>query len=201
MSSLLKIAIIDRNVYFTMGLKKILGSYLKNEGIDYKFSNDNDISEANVIFHYFPFENSSCFCNSAQKPQSNEPNGKLFFSIYPSQRKSAKKLGSTCYLESGAIYQDISIVLFLEWISQAINQKKTVIDNNRHCPKKLTLLTHREKEILYLIRRQFGQQKIASYLGVSHKTVSNHTRTIIRKLGLNRKIELLNWIIKTYLPR
>jgi DNA-binding NarL/FixJ family response regulator len=52
-------------------------------------------------------------------------------------------------------------------------------------------LTSREEEVLVLMSKGLSYSDVASYLGISNKTVPVHVRNIYRKLQVNNKIEAM----------
>jgi DNA-binding NarL/FixJ family response regulator len=56
-------------------------------------------------------------------------------------------------------------------------------------------LTHREQEMVNLIARGHSAKEIAFVLDISVNTARNHTQNILKKLNLNKKIQLISWHI------
>lgn len=54
-------------------------------------------------------------------------------------------------------------------------------------------LTEREREIFMLIAQMLDTREIAARLHISARTVENHRRRIMRKLGVNRSAELVRY--------
>jgi fimbrial protein FimW len=61
-------------------------------------------------------------------------------------------------------------------------------------PQNELMLTPREWEVLSILRREQTPQGIASYLGISIKTVSQHKRNAMHKLGFHRNCDLYHWL-------
>jgi DNA-binding NarL/FixJ family response regulator len=55
----------------------------------------------------------------------------------------------------------------------------------------LNHLTHREREVLDLLAQGLAQQEIARYLSISPKTVGTHLQTLMSKLGVHSRAELV----------
>ena len=53
----------------------------------------------------------------------------------------------------------------------------------------LSLLTHREREVLNLTTEGLSQKQVASALGISIKTVGAHMQSLLVKLGVHSRIE------------
>ena len=60
---------------------------------------------------------------------------------------------------------------------------------------RLTLLTTREQQILRMIARGLSRTEIAEQLSRSPMTVDNHRKSIMRKLGINDRTELVRYAL------
>jgi DNA-binding NarL/FixJ family response regulator len=84
------------------------------------------------------------------------------------------------------------------WLCQEVT--KMLIENHvRHCgnehSKKYELLTAREREILQLIAEGLTSKEIALRLNLSTRTVENHRRQLMDKLGLRSIAALTKYAI------
>jgi DNA-binding CsgD family transcriptional regulator len=66
-------------------------------------------------------------------------------------------------------------------------------ENTICLPKLNTTISSREMEVLRLICENLEDSKIADRLFISVFTVSNHRRSIERKLGVTNKLGILKW--------
>ena len=57
--------------------------------------------------------------------------------------------------------------------------------------KKLSLLTDREKEVLYYISQSYKNKQIAKVLFICVKTVEKHKQNMIKKLKLKNTAQLI----------
>lgn len=57
-------------------------------------------------------------------------------------------------------------------------------------------LSEREREVLGYVARGLSYKEIGEALGISSKTVENHTRNILKKLHLSRKGELIRYAVE-----
>jgi two-component system response regulator NreC len=57
-------------------------------------------------------------------------------------------------------------------------------------------LTPREREIIRLIAKGKSNKEVASFLGVSTRTVETHRATLMRKLGMRSTAELVRYAIR-----
>ena len=58
------------------------------------------------------------------------------------------------------------------------------------------ILTPREKEIFNLLIKNQSTRDIAKTLGISEKTVRNHSSNVIQKLGVDSRIQAVFELIK-----
>jgi DNA-binding NarL/FixJ family response regulator len=57
-------------------------------------------------------------------------------------------------------------------------------------------LTDRETDILRLVSTGLSSKQIAERLGVSFRTVQNHTQNTLQKLQLHNRVELTRWAVE-----
>jgi DNA-binding NarL/FixJ family response regulator len=57
-------------------------------------------------------------------------------------------------------------------------------------------LTERETEILRLVAKGLGSRQIAERLGISYRTVQNHTQNVLIKLQLHNRVELTRYALE-----
>jgi DNA-binding NarL/FixJ family response regulator len=58
------------------------------------------------------------------------------------------------------------------------------------------LLTDRETEVLRLVSQGLSSKAIADRLVLSHRTVQNHTQSILTKLHLHNRVELTRYALE-----
>ena len=75
----------------------------------------------------------------------------------------------------------------------AAKGKKGVRDD--HASSKLGLLTLRERQVLRMIAKGMSRTSIAEQLCRSPMTVDNHRKSIMRKLGIQDRVELARYAI------
>lgn len=59
--------------------------------------------------------------------------------------------------------------------------------------KRYRSLTQREREVFVLIAQALSTREISERLDISSRTVENHRRRIMRKLGLHRAVEIVRY--------
>ncbi len=64
----------------------------------------------------------------------------------------------------------------------------------REAEERLSCLTAREREILGLLVRGLSNRELADVLGISHRTVENHRRALLRKLDIRKIVEAAYWL-------
>jgi DNA-binding NarL/FixJ family response regulator len=80
-----------------------------------------------------------------------------------------------------------------KWISSRLVDK---LVNYSEASSVSTQLTTRQRDILSLLQQGLDNQKIASQLSLSIKTVENHLTRIYRLLGVQSRLEAVNYIIQ-----
>lgn len=60
-----------------------------------------------------------------------------------------------------------------------------------------TALTPREREVAELVAQSLSNREIAARLVLSERTVETHVRSILAKLGLTRRTEVVRWVLET----
>lgn len=58
------------------------------------------------------------------------------------------------------------------------------------------LLSSRELQILELVVKGLSNQKIASELDISKRTVDNHISNILKKTSTDNRVELVRWALQ-----
>ena len=59
-----------------------------------------------------------------------------------------------------------------------------------------SVLSGREREVLYLIADGMSAKEVASQLGISTKTVEAHRTSLMRKLGVRKATELVRYALR-----
>lgn len=71
-------------------------------------------------------------------------------------------------------------------------QKKSEIEELDPLQK----LTHREQEILQMVIRGISNAEVAVKLGISHRTVETHCTSLMRKLGVSNRTQLVQFALQ-----
>ena len=80
-----------------------------------------------------------------------------------------------------------------KWISSSLVDKLVSFSNS---PSQTSPLTPRQRDILNLLQQGYDNQTIALRLNLSVKTVENHLTRIYRLLGVQSRLEAVNYAIK-----
>ena len=87
------------------------------------------------------------------------------------------------------IYKDQSSFEIRKAVMKALGYKYKSPKSQEKTRNILEELSHREKEILFLISRGLQNKEISSELGISEKTVRNTISNIFKKLGVGNRTE------------
>jgi DNA-binding NarL/FixJ family response regulator len=74
-------------------------------------------------------------------------------------------------------------------------QSRPAVRGDVAVPSKLGLLSSREQQILRMIARGLSRTAIAEQLSRSPMTVDNHRKSIMKKLGINDRADLVRYAI------
>jgi DNA-binding NarL/FixJ family response regulator len=78
------------------------------------------------------------------------------------------------------------------WVSSPLLAKLVDYGESPYLPK----LTARQYDILRLLRQGMDNQTIARQLGLSVKTVENHLTRLYRQLGVQSRLEAVNYVVE-----
>ncbi|MFQ0830766.1 LuxR C-terminal-related transcriptional regulator [Serratia fonticola] len=185
MKETLKISIVDKNQYFTSGLRHLLADFYLTKNTRVKFVDENASKlSIDILFH----------ANRYGVPDS-------FYSRFP--HDTAKLLvfaicdkNENCRVrKDGVLYRHQSIDLVLNMVEQARS-----IDPQASCSASdgplSHSITHREYEVLGYLKRGKNLTETAYCMNLNVKTVSAHKRSVMKKLNFKRNSELLYWILQ-----
>jgi DNA-binding NarL/FixJ family response regulator len=79
------------------------------------------------------------------------------------------------------------------WVSSSLLDK--LVDYAGE-PPHLPRLTARQRDILHLLRQGMDNQTIARQLGLSVKTIENHLTRLYRQLGVQSRLEAVNYVVE-----
>jgi len=57
-------------------------------------------------------------------------------------------------------------------------------------------LTPREKDVLLLLARGYTNRQIAAEMNLSQRTIEGHRASVVDKLGISSRVELMNYVEK-----
>lgn len=82
---------------------------------------------------------------------------------------------------------------FSEEVSDAIINGYAKHIEKRNKPGETVMLTHREKEIVQLLAKEYTNDKMAHELHISYRTVETHRKNIMQKTGAHNLAGLLKY--------
>ncbi len=194
MSSIMTIALSDKNTFFIKGLQDVLVQHFNSLGVLVRIVDIDRASEADLVFRYFSPGNLSCFCQYELPPAGRKP---LYFTLRQPDKRHSVTASARCVLESGVIRHDMPVSSVLQVVIAGLaRQRSWPLDSPGHkracaCQRILTL---REQEIMRCMKWELGVTQIAHMLDISVKTVSNHKMSVMRKMGFRRNAELYGWL-------
>ena len=77
------------------------------------------------------------------------------------------------------------------WISDPLVDR--LVGYQSTAAESSSMLTHRQRELLYLLTQGYNNQKIAIVMGLSVKTVENHLTSLYRAIGVESRLEANNY--------
>lgn len=80
------------------------------------------------------------------------------------------------------------------WISGPLVDR--LVHRRPALPRTAPLLTRRQRELLHLLTQGLDNRKIAQAVGLSVKTVENHLTGLYRALGVDSRLEALNYAMR-----
>lgn len=201
MSSIMTIALSDKNTFFIQGLQDVLVQHFNSCGVLVRIVDIEQANEADLVFRYFSPGNLSCFCQYALPSAGRKP---LYFALRQPDKRHSAAASARCVLESGVIHHDMPVSAVLQVVIAGLERQRLwPLDNRSHkrpcaCQRILTL---REQEIMRCMKWELGVTQIAHMLEISVKTVSNHKMSVMRKMGFRRNAELYGWLRSSTRPR
>lgn len=196
--------IIDDHPIVVAGLTTLL-SKIENITIEATFNLGNDVFEYKdlnkidivLLDVFLPDVNGIDLCLKLKKI-----NPKIVVLAISSQSERSIvmqmiKIGADGYLLKSALIDE-----FKECITLAINGKlafsnevkKMIEKTNINDLKLIPRLTHREKEIILLLKQGKSTQEISEELFLSFLTVQTHRRNFLNKFQVRNIIELINFV-------
>jgi fimbrial protein FimW len=185
MKETLKISIIDKNQYFTAGLRHLLADYYHTKNTNVRFIDENASNLAiDVLFH----ANRHGIPDSLYYSSPHSTAKPLIFAI-------CEKNENCRVRKDGTLYRHQSIDLVLNMVEQArsIGPQSSCSASNRPLTHSIT---RREYEVLDYLRRGRNLTETAYCMQLNVKTVSGHKRSVMKKLNFSRNSELLYWILQ-----
>ncbi|BEM54858.1 hypothetical protein SME20J_35450 [Serratia marcescens] len=181
-----KVSIIDEDIFFVHGLKKIIENYYISLGVNVEFIPPRFGVSVNLLFQYI----------SGVRGRKLHENGKgsfiefvRFFTIIDSPKCSKSKPSRVFSCDVGEINKKMSIAEVIECLSISEKSEPRTINTPSH-----RAITEREWSIIDCFSQEMSTKKIAKLLKISGKTVSSHKYSVMKKLGFNRSYDFYYWV-------
>jgi PAS domain S-box-containing protein len=178
-----------RIVWASEGFKKLLG---------YKKST-RKLPKSVLIDIYHPDDRN--LLNEMKKFFKNSTDDKTFTGVYQFRDINGKYIWLTTVCNVFRRNEDLS-VFEIVGVSVSLSNEITYDKNlqifsrlkmkeNNH--ETLKLLTRRENQIIKFFANGYKTKEVADILGLSHHTVSNHRKNIMKKLGVSNLAAMVNF--------
>jgi len=122
-----------------------------------------------------------------------------------SYARSLLQAGASGYVPKKAVSTELAVAIRAVYtgdmflypsIAKAVAKDYVQLVQSQHKTDAYERLTEREKEILKLLAEGYSSRQIADQLYLSVKTVLNHRRNIMEKLGVENPAQLIKFAIK-----
>jgi DNA-binding NarL/FixJ family response regulator len=97
------------------------------------------------------------------------------------------------------LYPGLARALIRSFVENAPTAALATRETTRDSSTQLSLLTHREMEVLKLVAEGYTNQEIADQLVISIKTVQAHRANVMEKLGLHNITHLVRFAVRARL--
>lgn len=185
------ILIMDRDNYFSSGLRRVLKEYFLTQGTLVRFTTDVSIDKVDIIFHAQAPGETLGICH---RVTDNSP-PPYYFVI---RDRTLHRLSNTngCIHLSAELYRHQKIDEILVLVKEAINTQPSQLAGLPVCSichkRSLSL---REREVLFYLNSGFNQTQTANRMQLKVKTVNSHKASAMRKLNLKHNLALIHWLL------
>ncbi|CAI1946165.1 MULTISPECIES: helix-turn-helix transcriptional regulator [Serratia] len=189
MKKVVTVCILDENRFFIQGIQFILLSYFQRRGQRVHFVDEMEVTQANLVFWSvrkgWPLQ----LCLHTSPLQSAAP-------VYISIRASHAENHSGCRHEKGNLWRRACPQAVLTLVEEGLRTTEGDEASTALCSYCTSLaLTEREREVMRCLSQTRPLKRLHLHLNISPKTISSHKRTVMRKLGFRRNIELYHWLL------
>lgn len=178
----LRVLIVDRNRFFEYGLKGAIDDTFLHVVIGVPDDIESAAREADIVID----GDGVRYC--ADTGCSN-----VWLRLRDRQVGGLGRPDCRCY--AGTLYRTDSVDTILAKLVQAIQMREQFCHTpggGRACEARR--LTLQERRVMRLIGYGMTLGEVARILDIHPKTVSAHKCTVMRKLGLRRKVHLFHWL-------
>lgn len=190
MDDIITILIRENNRYFAEGLKYSLIDYFKNKKINVFFVEQITPGIGiDLIFESLYCGGRFLICHHNSVLGYPSPR---FFSIRDN-KKSLQLKNPWCSNEMGILYRQQEFTEFADTLTQVWEKSAPCTGLFLRC--NCRVLTRREIQVMHCLKRGMHHSQIATELGLSTKTISVYKQSVIKKLHLKGKTELMYWLL------
>ncbi|VEA61134.1 Spore germination protein gerE [Serratia plymuthica] len=187
MKKVITVCILDANRFFALGIQQILLLYFQRQGQGVCFVGENEAACADLVFwsvrKAWPLQ----LCQHCVPERAVVP-------VYIAVRAMPPGKTSRCLREQGSLWRRARPQTLLSLVEEGLKaQGNPVLPALCPCCMSRSL-TEREREVMSCMSREMGLKDLPRHLNISHKTVSSHKRSVMRKLGFRRNAELYHWL-------
>ena len=187
------ILLIDKNRYFSEGLRLIVSQYFNHKNINVSFTEN--ISHKNISDVIFIEKASGIKLGYFQNCTSM---GKQC--VFLIKEYNQDNIHCNNFAKKGIrfINRKQSIESVIDTLDSSLSRKESICSENSTHIKEGSfrkLLTPREYEVMRYLNLGMTNHTIGLHLNVSEKTVSSHKRAAMRKLKITQNTELNYWLL------
>jgi len=191
MSGIVKIAIIDTDLYFIEGLKQALSAYFTLKGKAVEFSLESTAADLVFFSQHGPGNIACCDMTTC------EADFPSFYISIQEGKKSHILLEKKCVRTIGVLDRHANVDMLFNLLEEALWRMIPASYMPKPCIFCLgTRLSGREKEVMSYLRLGVNQTQAAKYMHLSVKTVHTYKQSVMRKLNFRKRNDLFNWLLK-----
>lgn len=189
MSNMVRIGIVGSNRFFALGIQQILLPYFRARGQVVRFVRGREMGHANLVFlsviKGWPLQ----LCRHYSLETQVLP-------VFIAFRGTQIAISNRCLREQGSLWLRVRPEALLLLVEQGLKEQAQgnfiLQELCSYCMS--VVLTDREQEVMRYLSCEQAQKSLPKHLNISHKTVSAHKRSVMRKLGFRRNTELYHWL-------
>lgn len=187
MSNIVRIGIVGSNRFFALGIQQILLPYFRARGQEVRFVRWSEMQHADLVFLSVSNDWPLQLCRH-YSPET------LVLPVFIAIRGTQIAISNRCLREQGSLWLRVSPDTLLLMVEQGLKAQGNFVLQGFCSYCMSVALTEREQEVMRYMSCEQEQKSLPKRLNISHKTVSAHKRSAMRKLGFRRNTELYHWL-------